>query len=49
MHVDLIRGRNSHHSLEAVFKAFGRALSDACGIDVRAGAVGSVPSSKGVI
>jgi len=49
IHVDLIRGRNSHHSLEAVFKAFGRALSEACGIDGRAGAASAVPSSKGVI
>jgi imidazoleglycerol-phosphate dehydratase len=47
MHVDLIRGRNSHHSMEAVFKAFGRALSEACGFDGRA--AGSVPSTKGVI
>jgi len=49
LHIDLIRGRNSHHSLEAVFKAFGRALSEACGVDTRAGAAGAVPSSKGVI
>jgi imidazoleglycerol-phosphate dehydratase len=49
VHIDLIRGRNSHHSLEAVFKAFGRALSEACGIDSRAGAAGAVPSSKGII
>jgi len=49
VHIDLIRGRNSHHSLEAVFKAFGRALSEACGVDNRAGAAGAVPSSKGVI
>ncbi len=49
VHVDLIRGRNSHHSLEAVFKAFGRALSEACGIDGRDGAAGAIPSSKGII
>jgi imidazoleglycerol-phosphate dehydratase len=49
IHIDLIRGRNSHHSLEAVFKAFGRALSEACGADNRAGAAGAVPSSKGII
>ncbi|MDR2577758.1 MAG: imidazoleglycerol-phosphate dehydratase HisB [Chitinispirillales bacterium] len=47
VHVDLIRGRNSHHSLEAVFKAFARALSDACAINERA--AGLVPSTKGVI
>jgi imidazoleglycerol-phosphate dehydratase len=49
IHIDLLRGRNSHHSLEAVFKAFGRALSEACAPDNRAGAAGTVPSSKGVI
>jgi len=47
VHVDLIRGRNSHHSLEAVFKAFGRALSEACEINERA--ADSLPSTKGVI
>jgi imidazoleglycerol-phosphate dehydratase len=47
IHVDLIRGRNSHHSLEAIFKAFARALSDACTINERAANL--VPSTKGVI
>jgi len=47
VHIDLIRGRNSHHSLEAAFKAFGRALSEACEINARA--ANSLPSTKGVI
>jgi imidazoleglycerol-phosphate dehydratase len=47
LHIDLLRGRNGHHSLEAVFKAFGRALAQACGIDPRAS--GRIPSSKGVL
>ena len=47
VHVDLIRGRNSHHSLEAIFKAFARALSMACEINERM--AGVVPSTKGVI
>ena len=47
MHIDLIRGRNSHHSIEAVFKAFGRALSEACSINTKA--ADQIPSSKGVI
>jgi len=47
VHVDLLRGRNSHHSLEAVFKAFARALSEACEINRRA--ADSVPSTKGLI
>ncbi len=47
MHVDLLRGRNSHHSIEAIFKAFGRALSEACSINPHA--ANRIPSSKGVI
>ncbi|MBD3390560.1 MAG: imidazoleglycerol-phosphate dehydratase HisB [Chitinivibrionales bacterium] len=47
VHVDLLRGRNSHHSLEAVFKAFGRALSQACGINPRAS--NAIPSTKGTL
>ena len=47
VHVDLLRGRNSHHSLEAVFKSFGRALSEACRINPRA--ADSIPSTKGII
>ncbi len=47
MHADLLRGRNSHHSVEAIFKAFGRALSEACQINPLAS--DTVPSSKGII
>lgn len=47
LHVDLLRGRNSHHSIEAVFKAFGRVLRAACAMDARNG--DSVPSTKGVL
>jgi imidazoleglycerol-phosphate dehydratase len=47
MHIDLLRGRNSHHSLEAVFKAFSRALSAACAINPKASS--EVPSSKGML
>jgi imidazoleglycerol-phosphate dehydratase len=47
LHIDLLRGRNTHHSLEAVFKSFGRALYKACSINSRG--KGSVPSTKGII
>jgi imidazoleglycerol-phosphate dehydratase len=47
MHVDLLRGRNSHHSIEAIFKAFGKALCEACGINARA--KDQIPSTKGII
>lgn len=47
IHVDLIRGRNSHHAIEAIFKAFGRALSEACSINPLAS--DSLPSTKGIL
>lgn len=44
IHIDLIRGENSHHVIEAVFKAFARALKEAVKI------TGSeIPSTKGII
>ena len=44
VHIDLIRGENSHHKAEAVFKSFAVSLGEAVKV------VGSnVPSSKGVI
>ena len=43
LHFRQIRGRNSHHIIEAAFKAFGRSLKAAC---VRTGR-GGVPSTKG--
>ena len=27
LHIDLVRGKNTHHKIEAIFKAFGVALS----------------------
>jgi imidazoleglycerol-phosphate dehydratase len=47
LHVDALRGRNSHHIAETVFKAFGRALRMACTVDPRAPA--AMPSTKGVL
>ncbi|MBD3321632.1 MAG: imidazoleglycerol-phosphate dehydratase HisB [Chitinivibrionales bacterium] len=47
LHIDLLRGRNSHHSLEAVFKAFGKALSDACAVNPRNPA--DIPTTKGML
>lgn len=42
-----IEGRNAHHMLEALFKAFGRALGDAIIIDPRN--ADQIPSAKGVL
>ena len=47
LHVDLVRGTNSHHIAEAIFKALARALREAAAIDP--GAAGEVPSTKGTL
>ena len=47
LHLRELAGENSHHILEGVFKALGRALSDACAIDSELD--GTVPSTKGVL
>ncbi len=46
VHIDLIRGENPHHIVEATFKAFARALDQATALDPR---VTGVPSTKGVL
>ncbi len=46
LHVILHYGRNTHHMIEALFKALGRALDEATQIDPR---VKGIPSSKGVL
>ncbi|HSW15544.1 MAG TPA: imidazoleglycerol-phosphate dehydratase HisB [Solimonas sp.] len=45
LHIDNLRGRNAHHIIETVFKAFGRALRMAVERDTRLGDV--MPSTKG--
>lgn len=45
LHVDNLRGENTHHQIETVFKAFGRALRMAMEIDPRS--AGVIPSTKG--
>ena len=47
IHVDVLRGRNPHHIVEAQFKAFARAMQAAAAPDPRSG--GTVPSTKGVL
>lgn len=46
LHVIVHYGRNTHHIIEAIFKAFARALDEATFIDER---VKGVPSSKGML
>lgn len=45
LHIDNLKGDNSHHQIETVFKAFGRALRMAAETDPRVG--DDTPSTKG--
>lgn len=47
LHVDNLHGDNTHHQIETVFKAFGRALRMALTPDPRM--AGVTPSTKGVL
>ena len=47
VHLKALYGRSSHHQVEALFKAFGRALRMACSKDRRLAKV--MPSTKGLL
>ena len=47
VHVKVMHGRSSHHQIEAVFKAFARALRVACARDRRLARM--LPSTKGLL
>ena len=47
VHVKVLYGRSSHHQVEAVFKAFGRALRVACSKDRQLARM--LPSTKGLL
>ena len=47
VHVKVLYGRSSHHQIEAVFKAFARALRVACAKDRRLAR--TLPSTKGLL
>ncbi len=47
VHVKVMYGRSSHHQIEAVFKAFARALRVACAKDRRLARM--LPSTKGLL
>lgn len=44
LHIDVIKGKNTHHIIESIFKAFARALREAVNITGD-----KIPSSKGMI
>jgi imidazoleglycerol-phosphate dehydratase len=46
LHLHQLAGRNTHHIIEAAFKAFARALREAVEPDPRSG---GVPSTKGIL
>ena len=46
LHINVPYGTNRHHVIEAVFKAWGRALCEAVSLDFR---VQGVPSTKGML
>ncbi len=47
VHLKVLYGRSSHHGIEALFKAFARALRTACSRDVRL--KWQLPSTKGLL
>lgn len=46
LHINVAYGKNSHHIIEAVFKAFGRALNEASTINPK---IKGIPSTKGLL
>ncbi|MEI7542108.1 MAG: imidazoleglycerol-phosphate dehydratase HisB [bacterium] len=44
LHIDLLKGKNTHHILEAIFKGFALALREAISINGK-----NVPSTKGTL
>ena len=47
LHLELLYGQEPHHVVEAIFKAFARAVDGACQRDARIS--GQLPSTKGVL
>jgi imidazoleglycerol-phosphate dehydratase len=47
IHARILYGRSNHHKIEAIFKAFGRALRVACSRDRQL--AGMLPSTKGLL
>jgi imidazoleglycerol-phosphate dehydratase len=47
VHVKTMYGRSNHHKIEAIFKAFARAMRGACSRDERMREL--LPSTKGLL
>lgn len=46
LHLEVIRGNNTHHMIESIFKSFARALREAASFDEREK---GIPSTKGIL
>lgn len=46
LHIQVLKGKNNHHIIEGIFKAFARALKDAVTLDPR---VKGIPSTKDIL
>lgn len=46
LHIKMMKGRNNHHISEAIFKGFGRAISQAISINKKNK---TIPSTKGIL
>ncbi|MBR3768643.1 MAG: imidazoleglycerol-phosphate dehydratase HisB [Clostridia bacterium] len=47
LHIKMLSGKNSHHIIEGIFKAFGRVMLSACSIDEKY--KDEIPSTKGML
>ncbi len=47
LHIKIYYGRSDHHKIESIFKAFGKAMKDACAVEPRMRH--KIPSTKGKI
>ncbi len=47
LHVKVLYGTNSHHKVEGIFKALGRALRAA--VDIDSARADEIPSTKGML
>lgn len=45
--IRVLQGRNDHHKVESIFKAYGKAMKMACSLDPRS--IDDIPSTKGLI
>ncbi|MDN5303066.1 MAG: imidazoleglycerol-phosphate dehydratase, partial [Thermoanaerobacteraceae bacterium] len=46
LHIEVIRGWNTHHMIESIFKSFARSLREAVSFDEREK---GIPSTKGIL